>query len=184
MRLEGKTVIYGGSFDPPHMSHQISCLYLLEALGADSVWIIPSATHPFGKSLSLFSTRFAMCKLMAAPFAGRVTVMLTEQELGGNGHTYDTVCHLQALHPTRAFALAVGADILPETPRWHRWEALVERLSVVVLGRHGYPAPQAPLILPQVSSTQVRAMCKRGASLEGIVPKGVADFIAAHSLYR
>src|SRR6185312_8204226 len=119
MSLKGFTVIYGGSFDPPHLSHQMTCLYLLEGLEADAVWIVPSHTHPFGKALSPFETRLTMCQWLAEPFAGRAQVLTVERDIGGAGRTYDTLVHLQAKHPDRKFALAIGADIVADTPKWH-----------------------------------------------------------------
>jgi nicotinate-nucleotide adenylyltransferase len=177
------TVIYGGSFDPPHMSHQMTCLYLLECLGAAEIWIIPSATHPFGKKLTAFESRYHMCGLLAAPFGERVKVLRTEETLGGAGRTYDTVLHLRQSHPQRKFALAMGADIAADTPRWYRWDDLVALLPIVVVGRSGYPHPHTPLQLPALSSRQVRALAGAGTSLRGLVPHQVARYITAQGLY-
>ncbi len=181
--MHDTTFIYGGSFDPPHMSHQMTCLYLLEGLGAAEVWIIPAATHPFGKQLTPFETRFAMCNLLAAPFGGRAQVLRTEQELGGMGRTFDTIWHLLQSHPQRKFALAIGADITADTPRWHRWAEIEALLPIVVVGRSGYPHKDSPLELPPLASRSVRALAKRGRSLYGLVPATVAQYITAQNLY-
>ena len=77
MMLHGHTAIYGGSFDPPHMGHQLACLYVLEALAAEAVWLMPCFVHPFGKALSSFEHRFAMCEKLARPLP-RVTVSAAE----------------------------------------------------------------------------------------------------------
>jgi nicotinate-nucleotide adenylyltransferase len=183
MSLSGYTVVYGGSFDPPHLSHQMTCLYLLEGLDADAVWMIPSFSHPFGKNLTDFDVRRAMCELMARPFAGRVAVLDTERHLGGAGRTYDTLVHLRATHPELKLALAIGADIVADTPRWHRWHDIVGLARVVVVGRSGYPHPDTPVVLPALASRSLRELARTGASLEGRVPASVARYIAAHGLY-
>ena len=162
----------------------MSCLYFLEALGAQQVWMIPACTHPFGKFLTPFPQRFDMCERLAAAFDGRVVVMRLEEELGGCGQTYYTVVHLQQHYPQHQFVLAIGADILPETPRWYRWPQITARVPVVVVGRHGFAAQGAPLELPALASSQVRALCQRGASLLGLVPQRVVEYIEAHQLYR
>jgi nicotinate-nucleotide adenylyltransferase len=95
------TVLFGGSFDPPHLGHQMACLYLLEGLGAADLWLLPAATHPFGKVLTAFAQRLLLCEALVAPFGGRATVQPIEAELGGAGRTFDTVCALQARHPGR-----------------------------------------------------------------------------------
>ncbi len=176
-------VLYGGSFDPPHMGHQMACLYLLEGCGAQAVWLLPVATHPFAKRLSPFALRLAMCEALAQPFGGRVRVLATEAELGGAGHTFDLVCALQAAHPQQAFALALGTDLAAEVKSWHRWEALRRRLPICWLGRAGYPGPQALLMLPEVSSSAIRARCAAGEPLGGWVPVAVAAQIRENALY-
>lgn len=181
--LAGHTVIYGGSFDPPHMSHQMGCLALLESLGADAVWLVPAFAHPFGKQLLPFEHREAMCRLVAAPFGGRVEVSCAERELGGQGRTYDLVTSLQAAHPKRSFALAIGADIIGETARWHRWEELSAMLRVVVLGRTGYTAASDTPALPQIASSALRDRLRQGRPVTGEMPCSVLAYIEAHGLY-
>src|SRR5688572_20849117 len=111
MSLEGRTVLYGGSFNPPHMGHQMACLYLLEARSAEAVWLLPAFAHPFGKELAPFAERLEMCRLLAAPFGGRVVTSDIEQRVA-DGRTYVTLTRLLQEQPDRRFVLAVGADIL------------------------------------------------------------------------
>jgi nicotinate-nucleotide adenylyltransferase len=41
----------------------------------------------------------------------------------------------------------------------------------------------AELDLPDISSTQIRRMVRKGEDITALVPSGVADYIAAHKLY-
>lgn len=185
MSLAGATVIYGGSFNPPHLGHQMSCLYLLEGLGAAAVWMVPAAKHPFGKVLVDFAARVAMCELLAAPFAGRVTVSSIEAAPDASGRTYDTLLSLRRAHPELRLALAVGSDILPETPQWYRWPEIEAMVPVVVLARPGYPTARAtPVEMPAVASVELRRRLAVGASIDGLVPASVAAYIRQHRLYR
>lgn len=184
MSLTGFTVVYGGSFDPPHLSHQMTCLYLLEGLSADAVWIVPSHTHPFGKDLSPFDTRLRMCRFLAEPFGNRAEVLTVERDLGGAGRTYDTLVHLKARYPQRKFALAIGADIVADTPKWHRWDDIQKLAHVVVVGRAGYSHPGTHLELPALASRLLRERVRAGDSLTGLVPARVAHFIDQENLYR
>ena len=181
----GQTVIYGGSFNPPHMGHQMACLYLIEALGADQVWMLPAWVHPFGKVLEDFDHRVRMCRKLAAPLGERVRVSEVEREVGGGGRTFDTLQHLIAAEPDRRFALAVGTDILEETHAWHRWQDIQQMVEIVVIGRQGFGPPVGGgLTLPEVSSSEIRARVARGGPITGMVPTAVADHIATHQLYR
>jgi nicotinate-nucleotide adenylyltransferase len=185
MSLAGYTVLYGGSFNPPHIGHQMACLYFLEALAAGAVWLIPSRRHPFGKPLAPWEDRVELCELLARPFGERAVVSRVEGEAGLSGRTIDTVEHLAREHPTRQFALAIGTDILAETAAWHRWADIEAIARVVVVGRAGYgPADGEIVELPAVSSSEIRERVARGESIDGLVPAAVADYIAEHGLYR
>ena len=184
MVLSGQTVVYGGSFNPPHMGHQMACLYLIEALGADAVWMLPAWVHPFGKALEAFEHRLQMCRLLAEPFGERVRISEVEREVDSGGRTFDTLRHLIAGEPTRRFALAVGTDILEETHAWHRWDDIQKMVEIVVIGRQGFETPPGGLALPEVSSSEIRALLARGEPIRGMVPASVADYVAAHQLYR
>ena len=41
--------ILGGSFDPPHLSHQLLALSALALEPLDALWVMPCADHPFAK---------------------------------------------------------------------------------------------------------------------------------------
>src|SRR5262245_50635237 len=77
-----RIALFGGSYDPPHIAHQMAALYVLETQPVDELWIVPTYVHPFEtKHLLPFKHRVEMCKLMAAPLGDRVTVSKIEEEL-------------------------------------------------------------------------------------------------------
>jgi len=185
MELSGHTVVYGGSFNPPHVGHQMTCLYLLEALGAKAVWMVPACRHPFGKPLSSFAHRAAMLQAMSRPFADHVQVLAVEEEEGATGRTYDTLVSLKARHPAERLALAVGSDILREAAHWYRWADIEAMIPIVVVARMGFPADRAtPVVMPEVSSADIRQRLGRGEAIDGLVPTAVAEYIERHRLYR
>ena len=179
--------LLGGSFNPPHVGHLMAAWYLLATEPVAEVWLLPSFRHPFGKPLAPFEDRVRMCELAAASIRG-AHVCTAEAELAGDplcGKTVRTLEHLRAKHPDRAFALAVGSDILPETPQWYRWDRVRELARVVVVGRQGHAegAEGRPL-LPGVSSTEVRARLSRGEDVSRLVPRKVIAYLAERGLYR
>ena len=38
--------LFGGSFNPPHVAHQLVALYVLETQPIDELWFVPTYTHP------------------------------------------------------------------------------------------------------------------------------------------
>lgn len=96
--------------------------------------------------------------------------------------------------------LILGQDQLHNLPTWHGWAELVSRVTLAVAHR-GVQALQVPqtlrevphqiVILPMppmaLSSTDLRGRLADGVSAPslspGLIPSGVADYIAQHQLY-
>ena len=179
-----RVAVYGGSFDPPHLGHVLSVAWTLSAGNVDEVWVIPTWQHAFGKEHGAdFDERFAMCERAFAPFRG-VTVSDVERHLGGVSRTLHTLEALASDHPENELRLLIGADVLPTTDRWHRWDAVARLAPPLVIGREGYPAPEGcPVSIPNVSSTDVRVALDRGDDLSGLVPNAVIAQIRERGLY-
>jgi nicotinate-nucleotide adenylyltransferase len=178
--------LLGGSFNPPHVAHLMAAYWALATQDVSEVWLLPTWRHAFGKVLAPFEDRLRMCELAARHVRG-VGVCGAEAELRDDplaGRTARTLEHLLAKHPDHRFTLLVGADILPDTDKWYRWDRVQELARVVVVGREGWPpVPGAPT-LPRVSSTEVRARIARGEDVSGLVPRKVLEYVAAHGMYR
>ena len=181
-----RVAIFGGSFNPPHLAHQMAALYVLETAPVDELWIIPTFRHPFGKALAPFEDRLAMCEAAVAALGPRVRVSAVERELGDESRTLRTIRRLQADFPAHAFSLVIGADLVAEVPSWFGSAELAQVVPFIVVGRAGFEAASGAgrLALPRVSSSEVRAALAAGRSVAGLVPRGVLDYIYARNLYN
>jgi nicotinate-nucleotide adenylyltransferase len=187
-----RVALFGGSFNPPHVAHQLVALYVLETQPVDELWFVPTYAHPFGKQLVPYEHRIAMCELAAAPLGPRVRVSRAEAELAARpgfvaSHTLDLVDLVAA--QGHALRLVVGADILAEAEHWHRWDDVIARAPLIVIGRAGHPlAPGSVatgVTMPEVSATRVRdLLAHSGPDVTGLVPRGVLRYIAEHHLYQ
>jgi nicotinate-nucleotide adenylyltransferase len=185
MTARREVALLGGSFNPPHVAHLMAAYWVLETQGVSEVWLLPSYRHPFGKPLAPWEDRVRMCELAARAIRG-VQVCTAEADLADDplvGKTARTLEHLAAKHPDRRFALVIGADVLPETSKWYRWDQVRDLARIVVVGRQGHPGAPGPA-LPDVSSTEIRARIARGEDVSGLVPLKVLAYIAARGLYR
>ena len=187
-----RVALFGGSFNPPHVAHQLVALYVLETQPIDELWFVPTYAHPFGKQLAAYDHRVAMCERAAAPLGPRACTSRAEAELAARpgfvtSHTIDLVDYLAAQgHQLR---LVVGSDILGDAASWHRWDEVVARAPLIVVGRGGHALPQGsiatPVTMPEISATHVRDLLARGASdVSGLVPREVLRYIAQHTLYK
>jgi nicotinate-nucleotide adenylyltransferase len=179
------TGIFGGSFNPPHLAHVLAVTVVLSRFDVERILVVPTHQHPFAKSLAPYDDRVTMCEL-AMGFLPKVEVSRVEQELGGESFTLRTIEHLREKHPAYDLRFVMGADLVTESAKWHRWDRVTELAPPIVLGRAGVTYDGAPTaILPEISSTEVRAMVAAGkwSELEMIVPKKVLDHIRARGLY-
>lgn len=175
--------LFGGSFNPPHIAHEMVCLYVLETTDIDQVWLVPTYRHPFNKPLAPYADRFRMCELACQRLGDGVVVSRIEEELGSVSRTVNTIRALAERHPDHRFHLVVGADILDETDKWYQWDEIERLAPPIVIGRPGYGDANRPA-LADVSSTEVRARLARGQSALPLVSRAVMDYIAAKGLYR
>jgi nicotinate-nucleotide adenylyltransferase len=199
-----RVAVFGGSFNPPHVAHVLAVVYALEVAPIDEVLIVPVYQHPFSKELAPFEDRLAMCQAAMGWIPG-ASISNVEQQLGGDSLTLRTLTHLSQEHPDWVLRLLVGADVLADLPKWHRFDKIAEIAPPIVLGRAGVPADRgragamglhaasspaamrAPEpILPRVSSTEIRDALRRGdvEAVRPLLPARVLAYIQEHGLYR
>jgi nicotinate-nucleotide adenylyltransferase len=181
-----EVALFGGSFNPPHVAHQMLALYVLETTRIDQIWFVPCWRHPFQKPLAPFENRLRMCELACKGLGTRARVTEIERAIGGPSRTLHTVRRLRKLHPSHNYSLVIGSDLVAEVPTWYRAADLQALVSFIVVGRRGAKgaADYSPVTLPEVSSSEVRALLRAGKSAEGLVPRAVLDYIYRHGLYR
>jgi nicotinate-nucleotide adenylyltransferase len=182
-----RVALFGGSFNPPHVAHQLAALYVLETAPVDALWFVPAHEHAFGKPLVAFDDRLAMCELAAGALGPRVRVSDVERALGGRSLTLRTVRRLTEMHPEHAFSLVIGSDLLGDVASWYGGDELARTIPFIVVGRAGtsLPAGSAPAVaMPDVSSTAVRAALAAGQPVAGVVPRAVLDYICRKGLYK
>lgn len=187
--------VFGGSFNPPHVAHVLAITYALSVGPLDRVLVVPVFRHPFAKDLTPYEHRLAMCQL-AFGWLPRVDVSTVERELGGESLTLKTLEHLAQAHPEWRMRLIVGSDVLPDLPRWHRFDRVAELAEPLVIQRSGAapvadaagrsPASAAARpLLPELSSTEVRELfaLRDHAALGALVPREVVAYATEHGLY-
>ena len=175
--------VYGGSFDPPHIAHALVAAWVLGSSGVDRMIVVPTFDHPLKQTTRTpYRHRIAMAELAFAPFR-RLTVSRIEEELEESRTLY-TLEALTRTHPSAAFRLVIGADILAQTGRWHRWDEVVALAPPLVVGRQGYPPPgDCPVELPDISSTDLRARLSGGRSVRGRMSPEVVRYAMRNGLY-
>lgn len=177
--------VFGGSFNPPHLAHVLALAVVHARFNVDRILVVPTYQHPFAKQLAPFDDRVKMCQL-AMGFLPHVEISRIEEELGGESKTLRTLEKLQERHPGKQLRLMMGADIIVESAKWHRFDRIKELAPPIVLGRVGVSYEGAPApVLPNISSTEVRRALSTNvddAAIE-LVPRKVVEYARARSLY-
>jgi nicotinate-nucleotide adenylyltransferase len=191
--------ILGGTFNPPHRGHLALARHAQAELGLERVLLMPahSAPHKGEEGDPGPERRLEMCRLAVGGEAG-LEVCALEIERGGPSYTVDTLRAIKQGDPQADLTFIVGADMARTLPAWREPRALVGLAGLAIAereetGREEVLRALAPLgarmtflAMPmlEVSSSQVRERVKAGEPIEGLVAPAVAEYIAAHGLYR
>lgn len=182
--------VFGGSFNPPHVSHVLAVAYAELIASLDEVLVIPVYQHPFSKELAPFDARLELCEraFHQLPF---VKVSSIERDLGGESRTLRTLEALAERDPDASFRLILGSDVIADLSKWHRFDRIEALAPPLFLERAGHPSrPGARGVLPEASSSEIRALLALEEPGEGddarlteLVPRRVLEHVRARSLY-
>jgi len=188
--------LFGGSFNPPHVAHQIVAEVVRDQFDLDAIWWIPNDTPPHKGPANLAA---AACRLRMTELTVQDHPCFRVEDLeiqrAGVSYTVDTVQALQERHPETDFALIIGSDSLDQFASWHKPDEIVRRVPLIVYKRPGglddvaeprfanhVKYASAPMM--EVSGTEIRARCRRGRSIRYLVPDAVRSYIESNDLYR
>ena len=185
--------LFGGSFDPVHLGHLLVGQAAREELQLSRLFFIPAAQSPF-KPGSVPAPPEQRLRLLRMALAGRPDCEIDEQEIkrGGVSYTIDTVRDYVRRFPDAQMFYLIGADHVPQLPKWRDADALAGLVEFVVIPRPGQGA--VPLPTPfrgralagfplGVSSSQIRERVRSGMPIDLLTGPVVAEAIRNNRLY-
>ena len=185
--------ILGGTFDPPHHAHIAMARTALQEIPLEKVLFMPAPQPPHknGGDITPYETRKQMVEAAVSGERG-LELSLLEEFREGPSYTYELLAHLKSATDDALF-LILGADMAADLPNWKNPQSIVQLATLVVFPRTGYPSRvpvdgdisvilfEQPVI--DVSSSEIREMCRRGESIADHVPPAVQKFILDNSVY-
>lgn len=198
-----KILVFGGTFNPPHLGHQLMVEQVLsKPIGEvvfDQLWLLPVGQHSFAKTFVSNEHRLAMLELMIETIVGhnpqladKIRIETYELERAEESQTFATLEALSAQHPEHRFSFLIGSDNLAKFHLWHNYELMLQRYPFLVYPRVGFafePLYEGMQVLkgfPQmaVSSTTVRAALTNHASLDELLNDKVNAYIKVNRLFE
>jgi nicotinate-nucleotide adenylyltransferase len=185
--------LFGGSFDPVHLGHLLVAQAAREELQLSRLFFIPAAQSPFKPGVAPAPPEQRV-RLLRLALAGLTDCEIDEQELarGGTSFTIDTVRDYVRRFPAAQLFELIGADHVPQLPKWRDADELGRLVEFVVIPRPGQvvaplPAPFRGRALAGfplgVSSSQIRERVKAGLPIDLLVGPAVAEAIRNNRLY-
>lgn len=138
-------LLYGGTFDPPHLGHLAVARAALAATGACRLDLLPCADPAHRQPPGASAAERAL--LVRAAIAGEsgLGIDLRELHRPGPSYTVDSLRQWRAEHgDTAPLGFVLGADAFLALPAWKDWQELPTLAHLVVAVRPGLALDELP----------------------------------------
>ncbi|MHC4142823.1 MAG: nicotinate (nicotinamide) nucleotide adenylyltransferase [Planctomycetota bacterium] len=201
-----RLLIFGGTFDPPHVAHLALPPLVAQQLGCQRILYVPAAVNPLktANDATPGPHRLAMLRLALARVPN-AEISSIELERPGPSYTVDTLEALrEQLDPESELHLLIGSDQALVFQQWKHWERILELATPAVMVRppldeatyrrrlgETYPPEQARRWLEwmadvpsmDVCATGLRRRLTEGEDVRGLLQPAVLAYIREHGLY-
>ncbi|MBI3564832.1 MAG: bis(5'-nucleosyl)-tetraphosphatase (symmetrical) YqeK [Elusimicrobia bacterium] len=191
-----RTLVFGGTFDPPHRGHAALLLAAAKAVRPDRILVVPAYRAPLkaGEPAASAEERVALVRLgvvdrLPSRWRSVAHVDLSEIHARRMGYTVDTLSRLKALDPRGELHFVCGQDAAASFPRW-KSPARLKTLARWWYGaRPGATAAvprwfrRVPGRFPDASSTELRTALALGQDCADLLVPEVAGGIEKLGLY-
>ena len=133
-------ILFGGTFDPPHVGHRICVQAVLDAFPSAEIWVMPTPEPPLaGGGLkgvrTPFAERLKMAQLAFGDMGERIVVSDWESRLPAPHYTYATLEALHEQYPGAELRLVIGSDQAAQLDRWKYPERILALAELIVIPR-------------------------------------------------
>lgn len=192
-----KIGIFGGAFDPPHISHIEMAKSIAIERGYTKMVILPSKTPPHKKLQTTSEDRFSMLR---RAFSSDFVISDIELNYDGIGYAYNYIPLLKEAYGEN-IEYIIGGDSIINFDKWYRYKEVLNMVDIVVVARDNdkklakeyidkfrkltnKSIVLSDIIPKSMSSTDIRNMIRLHLSVDKYLPQKVLDYIRENNLYN
>lgn len=200
-KKEERIGIFGGTFDPPHVGHQILGMEAYDQLRLDKLfWVLaPDPPHKLGKNITPLKIRIRMVR-KTIQHDGIFQFSRIDIDRPGPHYVLDTMKIFGIKYPRSTLIFLMGGDSLHDLPIWHKPAEFIAQCDALgVMHRPGEKLQlgelekalpglttkiefiEAPLL--EISSNQIRRLVHEGKPYRYYLPYDVYKIVEENGLY-
>jgi len=188
-----KLFIYGGSFDPFHIGHELIVNNTLSL--CDKLIIVPTNQSPHKSHRPIFNSksRYDMLQLMFKT-NNKIDVINYKLNKKKSALTYDTIHYLKSKYKKSDITIIIGYDLIARLSDWHRIDEIKEEVKFLAFHRSDYNKIElqdfdityVEDFNKSVASSEIRELLinKRIETVKPMLPSLIYDYIASKKAYK
>ena len=177
-----KIALFGGSFNPPHLGHQMMLMHIAYSYDFNEIWVNPVDKHYFAKDKYLInpSDRVNMAKLAFKKISDKIVIKTIDIK-NNFSKSFDTLSFLSNKYPNYKFTLILGEDNYNSRKKWYKFEEIEKMAEIIYLGRNSVKSDlKLPFKFPDISSSEIRESVEENKLL---LDRNVLEYIKKNKLY-
>ncbi|MBQ3823852.1 MAG: nicotinate (nicotinamide) nucleotide adenylyltransferase [Clostridia bacterium] len=190
-----KIGIFGGTFDPPHLGHELFLKTFINRYKPDKTFVVPTRIPPHKACESTSAER--RLKMARIAFGDYAEISDCEIRRRGKSYTSDTLAYFKKRFPEADLYFLVGSDMLLTMDSWHEPEKIFSLAAIVSSPRENDEKLLAAMKekaaalkenygakieIMELSPVEVSSTAIRGGA-EGVSEK-IAAYIEKNGLYK
>jgi nicotinate-nucleotide adenylyltransferase len=128
--MKKRILLFGGTFDPPHLGHKALVDHAGKILKSDKIIVIPCFVQPLKNACAAnHEQRLDMTKFMFDE--------VSDLELSRHGTSYsiDTIKHYKKEFAKERLMFVMGTDSFESLTKWKSYKEILKTVNIVIVSR-------------------------------------------------
>ena len=197
----GKTVFFGGTFNPPHIAHRKMLEAVCELNEVERVLVAPTNLPPHKQVPEMFADFQQRLKMAELLCEGLSKAKASDIELKREGKSYSFYTLTDLKKSYSDLSLLIGGDMVTSFNTWFEYKSILNLAELIVVRRKGINNSDfdsavenlrlnggkitvVEVNLPEVSSTEIRRRLLEDKPLNVLVPENICEYIEKNHIFR